>query len=79
MEIFHLQDQLQYLEEVATLTQKEWGKQNLSPKEFFSNSVNVELLFSAHVEHCVTFLHLQKCGCPWHGVFVLLLRFRTSP
>ena len=33
MEIFHLQDQLQYLE-VATLTQKEWGKQNLSPKEF---------------------------------------------
>jgi len=52
---------------------------NLSPKEKFSNSVNVELLFSAHVEHCVTFLHLQKCGCPWNGVFVLLLRFRTSP
>ena len=34
MEIFHLQDQLQYLEEVATLKHKEWGKQNLSPKEF---------------------------------------------
>lgn len=34
MEIFQLQDKLEYLEEIAILTQKEWGKQNLSQKEF---------------------------------------------
>lgn len=32
--IVSLEEKLEYLEEVATLTQKEWGKPNLSPKEF---------------------------------------------
>ena len=34
MEIYNLKDKLEYLKEIAELTQKEWGTPNLSDEEF---------------------------------------------
>lgn len=34
LKIYNIKDKQKYLEEVAILTQKEWGKQNLSEEEF---------------------------------------------
>ena len=34
LKIYNLKDKLKYIEEVAILTQKEWGKKNLSNEEF---------------------------------------------
>lgn len=34
LKIYNIKDKQEYLKEVAILTQKEWGKQNLSEEEF---------------------------------------------
>lgn len=34
LKIYNIEEKQEYLEEVASLTQKEWGKQNLSKKQF---------------------------------------------
>ena len=34
LKIYNLKDKLQYIDEVALLTQKEWGQKDLSQKEF---------------------------------------------
>ena len=34
LKIYNLKDRQEYIEEVAILTQKEWGKSNLSENEF---------------------------------------------
>lgn len=34
MNIFNIKERLEYLEEVAILTQLEWGKPNLNEEEF---------------------------------------------
>ena len=34
LQIYNLKDKQQYLQEIAVLTEKEWGKNNLSKDEF---------------------------------------------
>ncbi len=34
LKIYHIQEKQEFLKEVATLTQKEWGQKNLTEKEF---------------------------------------------
>lgn len=34
LKIYNIEEKQEYLEEVVSLTQKEWGKQNLSKKQF---------------------------------------------
>ena len=39
LKIYNLKDKQEYIKEVVTLTQKEWGKSNLTPDEFESKII----------------------------------------
>ena len=41
MKIYNIKDKMEYLEEIALLTQKEWGK--YSNEEEFKNKVNIKI------------------------------------
>lgn len=42
LQIYNLKDKQQYLQEIAVLTEKEWGKNNLS-KDEFENKINKKI------------------------------------
>ena len=43
LKIYNLKDKQEYIQEIATLTQKEWGRKDLRPDEFASK-VNEKMM-----------------------------------
>ena len=51
LKIYNLKDKSKYIEEVATLTQKEWGQKNLSKDEFKAKVKNKILKIKANFKN----------------------------